>query len=60
VNAACERFRGLKREYEGALREEALYEYGGAASLRQSVRYKSEAIAVSTLARNRLIAHYKI
>ena len=55
----CAKFWLLKQEYESALREEALYEYGGAASIRQAVRYESAAIAVSALARDRLIAHYK-
>ena len=56
---ACDKFRLLKQEYESALQEEALYAYGGAASLRQSIRYESAAITVSSLARDRLIAHYK-
>jgi hypothetical protein len=56
---ACDRFHLLKQEYESALREEALYEFGGAASLRQALRYKSEAMAESVLARNRFITHYK-
>jgi hypothetical protein len=56
---ACGKFRLLKQEYESALREEALYEYGGAASLRQAIRHKSEAIDVSALTRDRLITHYK-
>jgi|HubBroStandDraft_6_1064221.scaffolds.fasta_scaffold8812740_1 hypothetical protein len=38
-----------------ALREEALYEYGGGpASLRQAIQYESGAIAASTFARDRL------
>lgn len=53
---ACDKFRLLKQEYESALREEALYEIGGAASLRQATRYKSGAITVSAVARDRLIA----
>jgi hypothetical protein len=56
---ACNKFRLLKQEYESALREEALYQHGGAASLGQAVRYESAAIAVSSLARDRLITHYK-
>jgi hypothetical protein len=56
---ACDKFRLLKREYESALREEALYECGGAATLRQAIQYESGAIAASTLARDRFIAHYK-
>jgi hypothetical protein len=43
----CDEFRLLKQEYESALREEALYEYGGAASLRQAIRYGSAAVAVT-------------
>ncbi len=58
-SGACDKFQLLKREYESALREEALYEYGGAASLRQAIQYESKAIAVSALARDRLITHYK-
>ena len=56
---ACDKFRLLKQEYESALQEEALYEYGGAASIRQAILYESAAIAVSSLARDRLITHYK-
>lgn len=56
---ACDKFRLLKREYESALREEALYEYGGAASVRQAIRYASAAIAASAHARDRFITHYK-
>jgi hypothetical protein len=56
---ACVKFRLLKHEYESALQEEALYEIGGAASLRQAIRYESEAIAASAQARDRLVAHYK-
>jgi hypothetical protein len=55
----CDTFRLLKQEYESALREEALYEYGGAASLRQAIQFESGAIAASAHARDRLIAHYK-
>jgi CheY-like chemotaxis protein len=57
---ACHKFRLLKQDYESALREEALYQCGGAASLRQAIQYESAAIAVSALARDRLIAHYKV
>src|ERR1700733_1393026 len=56
----CDKFRLLKQEYESALSEEALYEYGGAASPRQAIRYESEAIAASAHARDRLITHYKV
>jgi hypothetical protein len=56
---ACDKFRLLKQQYESALREEALYQYGSAASLRQAIRYEPEAIAASAYARNRFIAHYK-
>jgi hypothetical protein len=55
----CEKFRLLKQDYESALREEALYEYGGAASLRQTTQYKSEAVTATAHARDRLITHYK-
>jgi hypothetical protein len=57
---ACDRFRLLKQEYESALQEEALYQYGGAASIRQAMQYESEAKVASTHARHRLIAHYKV
>jgi hypothetical protein len=56
---ACNKFRFLKQEYESALREEALYECGGAATLRQAIHYKNEAITASAHARDRLITHYK-
>jgi hypothetical protein len=56
---ACDKFRLLKQEYESALREQALYEYGGAASPRQAIGHKSEAIDLSVLTRDRLITHYK-
>jgi hypothetical protein len=49
----------LQQEYESALREEALYEYGGGASVRQAIRYESAAITASAHARDRLISHYK-
>lgn len=55
----CHKFQLLKQEYESALHEEALYESGGAASLRQAIRYESDAIAASAQARDRLISHYK-
>jgi hypothetical protein len=56
---ACDKFRLLKQEYESALQEEALYQYGGGASLRQAIQYGSGAIDVSVQARGRLITHYK-
>jgi hypothetical protein len=56
---ACDRFRLLKQEYESALQEEALYQYGGGASVRQTIRYESGAIDASTQARDRLITHYQ-
>jgi hypothetical protein len=56
---ACGGFRLLKQEYESALREEALYEYEGTASIQQTIGYESAAIAASVLARDRLITHYK-
>jgi hypothetical protein len=34
----------LKQEYESALQEEALYQYGSAASLKQAIQYESAAI----------------
>jgi hypothetical protein len=55
----CDRFHLLKRVYESALREEALYQYGGGASIQQAIRYKSGASAESALARDRFIAHYR-
>jgi hypothetical protein len=55
----CDKFRLLKREYESAFCEEALYEGGGAATLRQAIQYESDAIAASTLARDRFIANFK-
>jgi len=30
---ACDKFQLLKQEYESALREDALYQYGGAATV---------------------------
>jgi hypothetical protein len=57
---ACDKFRLLKQEYESALREQALYEYGGAASLRQALQHQSKAIDESALARDRLITHFKV
>jgi hypothetical protein len=57
---ACDKFRLLKQEYESTLREEALYRYGGGASVRQAIRYESGAIDASAEARDRLITHYKV
>ena len=56
---ACDKFRLLKQEYESALREEALSEIGDAGTLQQTIRYGAEAIAVSALARDCLITHYR-
>jgi hypothetical protein len=56
---ACDKFRLLKQEYESALREEALYQYEGGASVRQTIKYESGAIDASGQARDRLITHYK-
>ena len=55
----CAKFRLLKQEYESALREAALYEYGGAAPLRHAIRHKREAIAASMFARDRFVTHSK-
>jgi hypothetical protein len=55
--AACRDYRLLKQEYESALRERALYECGGAASIQQAIRYEGEAKAVSAAAGNCLMAH---
>jgi hypothetical protein len=55
----CDGFQLLKQEYESALREEALSQYEGGASLQEVIRYEGDAIAGSTQARNRFIAHYK-
>jgi hypothetical protein len=41
--AACREYQLLKKEYESALREKALYEGGGAASIQQAIRYEGEA-----------------
>jgi hypothetical protein len=38
--AAGNPFRLLKQQYESALREEALYEYGGRVSLRPAIRHQ--------------------
>jgi hypothetical protein len=56
---ACDKFRLLRQEYESALGEEALYQYGGAAALRQASQDESDAVSASAHARDRLITHYK-
>ena len=56
---ACDKFRLLKQEYESALREEALYDCGGAAWVQQAIRYKGKVKAVSSAARDCLMAHSK-
>jgi hypothetical protein len=53
----CHHYQLLKREYESALREGALYERGGAASMQQANQYEGETKAVSSAAGNRLAAH---
>jgi hypothetical protein len=53
----CEEHQLLKQYYESALREVELYEGGGAASIRQAIRYEVEARAVSVATRDRLFAH---
>jgi hypothetical protein len=56
---ACREYKLLKEEYESALRETALYEGGGAASMQQAIRYEGEAKAVSAAAGACLMAHNK-
>jgi hypothetical protein len=56
---SCAQFQLLKQAYESTLREEALYEIGGPASFQQAIKYKGEAKAASTDARDRFIDHYK-
>jgi hypothetical protein len=56
---ACHEYQLLKEEYESALRERALYEGGGAASMQQAIRYEGEAKAVSAAAGACLVAHSK-
>ena len=53
----CEEHQLLKRQYESALLEVALYERGGPAQIRQAVRYEVAARAVSIAARDSLFAH---
>ena len=55
----CREYQLLKEEYESALRETALYEDGGAASMQQAIRYEGEAKAVSAAAGACLMAHSK-
>jgi hypothetical protein len=54
---ACREYQLMKRGYESALRETALYECGGGASFQQAIRYKGEAKAVCATAANYLLAH---
>jgi hypothetical protein len=54
---ACREYQLLKREYESALRETALYECGGGASFQQTVRHEGEAKAVCAAAGEYLMAH---
>lgn len=56
---ACLEYQLLKQEYESALREKALYECGGGASIQQAIRYEGQAKAVSAAAGNCLMAHGK-
>jgi hypothetical protein len=53
----CDEHQLLKQHYESALREVELYEGGGAASIRQAIRYEVEARAASVATRDRLFAH---
>ena len=53
----CPEYLLLRRNYESALREEALYNVGGSASPGQAARYRSEASVVSAAAGERLMAH---
>jgi hypothetical protein len=57
--ASCPEYQLLKQAYESALREKALYECGGAASMQQAIRHEGEAKAVSAAARDCLMAHSK-
>ena len=56
---SCATFRLLKQDYESALREEALYEYGDKAPFQHAIRHKGEAIAACNLAGDRFVAHLK-
>jgi hypothetical protein len=56
---ACREYELLKEKYESALRERALYERGGAASMQQAIRYEGEANAVSAAAGASLLTHSK-
>ena len=53
----CEEHQSLKRQHESALREVELYEFGGAAAIRQAIRYEVEARALSVATKERLFAH---
>jgi hypothetical protein len=54
---ACRGYQLLKRGYESALRETALYECGGGASFQQAIRYAGEAKALCAAAGKYLVAH---
>jgi hypothetical protein len=54
---ACREYQLLKRGYESALRETALYECGGGASFQQVIRYEGEAKALCAAAGKYLMAH---
>jgi hypothetical protein len=54
----CPEYQLLKLHYESALREEALYKVGGAASLSQVVRYEAKAKAASVATGDRLMNHH--
>jgi hypothetical protein len=56
---ACREYQLLKQEYESTLRENGLYECGGAASRQQAIRYEGDAKAVSAAAGACLLAHSK-
>jgi hypothetical protein len=53
----CLEYQLLKRGYESALRETALYECGGGASFQQAIRYEVEAKAVCAAADKYVMAH---
>lgn len=53
----CPEYQFLKWDFESALREEALYKVGGAASLTQAIRYQGKAKVVSVAAGDRLVVH---
>ncbi len=56
---SCATLRLLKRDYESALREEALYDHVGKAPFEHAIRHRSEAIAASALAKDRFVAYLK-